>query len=174
MSLISGTDVNFGHTQGRKRLEFSPISGRLPGVERNGTLNRVHKNENIKEGRCPRPRSTSSESQRTAQCLCWSGLMICRQRFRGSARRGSTGWPNWDMNCAAPRRISCGTASTSFGRVTRECITGCSIFFVGKAVVVLSHGLTKEREVPSREIDLAVDRKKKVETNFEQFTFRPE
>ena len=47
-------------------------------------------------------------------------------------------------------------------------------FFVGKAVVVLSHGLTKEREVPSREIDLAVDRKKKVETNFEQFTFRPE
>ena len=47
-------------------------------------------------------------------------------------------------------------------------------FFAGRAVVVLSHGLTKEREVPSREIDLAVDRKKKVETNFEQFTFRPE
>jgi len=46
--------------------------------------------------------------------------------------------------------------------------------FAGRAVVVLSHGLTKEREVPSREIDLAVDRKKKVETNFEQFTFRPE
>ena len=47
-------------------------------------------------------------------------------------------------------------------------------FFAGKAVVVLSHGLTKEREVPRREIDLAIERKKKVETDFEQFTFRPE
>jgi phage-related protein len=47
-------------------------------------------------------------------------------------------------------------------------------FFAGKAVVVVSHGLTKEREVPPREIDLAVERKKKVEANFDQFTFRPE
>jgi len=47
-------------------------------------------------------------------------------------------------------------------------------FFAGKAVVVVSHGLTKEREVPPREIDLAIERKKKVEGNFEQFTFRPE
>lgn len=47
-------------------------------------------------------------------------------------------------------------------------------FFAGKAVVVVSHGLTKEREVPLREIDLAIERKKKVEADFEQFTFRPE
>jgi len=47
-------------------------------------------------------------------------------------------------------------------------------FFAGKAVVVVSHGLTKEREVPPREIDVAVDRKKKVEANFEQFTLKPE
>jgi phage-related protein len=47
-------------------------------------------------------------------------------------------------------------------------------FFAGKAVVVVSHGLTKERKVPPREIDLVIDRKKKVEANFEQFTFRPE
>jgi phage-related protein len=47
-------------------------------------------------------------------------------------------------------------------------------FFAGKAIVVVSHGLTKEREVPKREIDLAVERKKKVEANFDQFTFRPE
>jgi len=32
-------------------------------------------------------------------------------------------------------------------------------FFAGKAVVVLSHGLTKEREVSAREIDRAVERK---------------
>ena len=47
-------------------------------------------------------------------------------------------------------------------------------FFAGKAVVVLSHGLTKEREVPPREIDQAVKRKQMVETDFEKFTFRPE
>ena len=47
-------------------------------------------------------------------------------------------------------------------------------FFSGKAVVVVSHGLTKEREVPSKEIELAVRRKKQVEKNFERCTFRLE
>jgi phage-related protein len=47
-------------------------------------------------------------------------------------------------------------------------------FFSGKAVVVVSHGLTKEREVPPKEIDAAVKRKKQVETNFKQCTFKPE
>jgi phage-related protein len=47
-------------------------------------------------------------------------------------------------------------------------------FFAGKSVVVVSHGLTKEREVPPKEIDLAVKRKKQVEANFKQFTFKPE
>ena len=47
-------------------------------------------------------------------------------------------------------------------------------FFVGRAVVVLSHGLTKERDVPPREINRAMERKKKVETDFKKFAFRPE
>ena len=47
-------------------------------------------------------------------------------------------------------------------------------FFAGKAVVVLSHGLTKERQVPPREIVEAVERKLMVEADFEKFTFRPE
>ena len=47
-------------------------------------------------------------------------------------------------------------------------------FFAGKAVVVVSHGLIKEREVPPRDIDQAIERKKKVKADFEQFTFRPE
>src|ERR1022692_1756179 len=32
-------------------------------------------------------------------------------------------------------------------------------FFHGREAVVVSHGLTKEREVPPREIDLAIQRK---------------
>ena len=47
-------------------------------------------------------------------------------------------------------------------------------FFAGKAVVVVSHGLTKKREVPPREIDQALRRKQLVEADFEKFTFRPE
>ena len=47
-------------------------------------------------------------------------------------------------------------------------------FFAAKAVVVLSHGLTKEPEVPPRDIDQAVQRKQMVEADFEKFTFRPE
>lgn len=47
-------------------------------------------------------------------------------------------------------------------------------FFAGKAVIVVSHGLTKERAVPPREIDTAVKRKKQTGQNFKQHTFRPE
>ena len=47
-------------------------------------------------------------------------------------------------------------------------------FFAGKAVVVVSHGLTKKREVPPREIEQALLRKELVEADFEKFTFRPE
>lgn len=46
-------------------------------------------------------------------------------------------------------------------------------FFAGKSVVVVSHGVTKERELPAKEIDLAVRRKQLVETHFAQFTFKP-
>jgi phage-related protein len=47
-------------------------------------------------------------------------------------------------------------------------------FFAGKSVVVVSHGLTKKREVPPREIDQALRRKQLVEADFGRFTFRPE
>ena len=47
-------------------------------------------------------------------------------------------------------------------------------FFAGHAVVVVSHRLAKERAVPDREIERAIERKRLVETDFEQFTFRPE
>ena len=47
-------------------------------------------------------------------------------------------------------------------------------FFAGRAVVVVSHGLTKERQIPPREIDQAIKRKNLVEAEFDRFTFRPE
>ena len=47
-------------------------------------------------------------------------------------------------------------------------------FFAGKAVVVVTHGVTKEREVPPREIEQAVERKQMVEADFQRFTYKPE
>jgi phage-related protein len=38
-------------------------------------------------------------------------------------------------------------------------------FFHGRIVVVLSHGLVKEREVPSKEVDKAIERKARFEAD---------
>jgi len=46
-------------------------------------------------------------------------------------------------------------------------------FFAGRGIVVLSHGITKEREIPSKEIDRAIRRKQQVETDFKRFTRKP-
>jgi len=43
-------------------------------------------------------------------------------------------------------------------------------FFHGKAVVVLSHGLVKEREVPPKEIDRALQRRRRFEANPKEHT----
>lgn len=46
-------------------------------------------------------------------------------------------------------------------------------FFVGKNVVVLSHGLKKESEVPDAEIDRAIKRKERFEANPAAHTYKP-
>ena len=46
-------------------------------------------------------------------------------------------------------------------------------FFHKQAAVVVSHGLTKERAVPPREIDLAIKRKHKFESDPKRHTFSP-
>lgn len=43
-------------------------------------------------------------------------------------------------------------------------------FFHGKTVAVLAHGLMKERVVPPKEIDRAIERKKKFEANPKRHT----
>lgn len=43
-------------------------------------------------------------------------------------------------------------------------------FFNGKAVAILSHGLVKERAVPPKEIDRALERKKKFEADPKRHT----
>lgn len=45
-------------------------------------------------------------------------------------------------------------------------------FFAGQSTVVLSHGITKEREVPAKEIDVAIKRKERVAADFDRYTFK--
>lgn len=45
-------------------------------------------------------------------------------------------------------------------------------FFHGKTVAVITHGLIKEKRVPDKEIDKAVELKKEFEANPESHTFR--
>lgn len=45
-------------------------------------------------------------------------------------------------------------------------------FFYAQITAVLSHGLAKEREVPSRDIEEAVRRKRRFEANPKQHTYK--
>jgi hypothetical protein len=45
-------------------------------------------------------------------------------------------------------------------------------FFHGREAAILAHGLVKERTVPSKDIELAILRKKKFEHHPERHTFR--
>jgi len=46
-------------------------------------------------------------------------------------------------------------------------------FFAGKNVVVVSHGLTKEGDVPAVEIERAIERKRKFEADPARHTYKP-
>ena len=46
-------------------------------------------------------------------------------------------------------------------------------FFHGTAAIIVSHGLIKEREVPPREIDLAIRRKGQFQASPKRHAYRP-
>ena len=46
-------------------------------------------------------------------------------------------------------------------------------FFHGRTTVVVSHGLVKERRVPPKEIDKAIERKEEFERDIAAHTFKP-
>ena len=46
-------------------------------------------------------------------------------------------------------------------------------FFHGTAAIIVSHGLIKERQVPPREVDLAIRRKEQFEASPKRHAYRP-
>ena len=75
------------------------------------------------------------------------------------------------MNCDGPKRTSCVTEFTSCGSAFEGFITGYSTSFTGGTAAVVSHGLVKERVVPLKEIERAVERKKRFEADPRKHTF---
>lgn len=47
-------------------------------------------------------------------------------------------------------------------------------FFHGTTAAVVSHGIVKEQRVPAKEIDKALERKKRFAADPQRYTFRPE
>lgn len=47
-------------------------------------------------------------------------------------------------------------------------------FFSGRNAVVISHGFSKQREVPESEIKRAIMRKRIVEARFDRYTYKQE
>ena len=95
-----------------------------------------------------------------------SGLINCPSRRGSSALRESADLPNWGADFL---REGVYELRASYQGVHYRIL----YFFAGKSVVVLSHGLTKEREVPNKEIERAIERKKQVEAELERYTFQP-
>lgn len=65
-----------------------------------------------------------------------------------------------------------GAAFTNCGPLARAFTYRILYFFSGKNVIVVSHGIKKEAEVPAVEINRAVERRKKFEANPKAHTFR--
>jgi hypothetical protein len=76
------------------------------------------------------------------------------------------------MNCGGPKRTSCATGSTNCGSVFRGVHHRILYFFHGAIAAVVSHGLVKEQVVPPKEIDRAVEHKKRFEANPPRHTYQ--
>lgn len=76
------------------------------------------------------------------------------------------------MNCGGPKPTSCATEFMNCGSVFEECITGFCTFSMGRLRQWSRTGLVKERVVPPKEIDHAVERKKRFEANPQRHTYQ--
>jgi hypothetical protein len=94
------------------------------------------------------------------------------EKFNLSVLPESVGLRKWVINFTGRRRTTLEMGSLNSGQGIKAFTTEF-YFFSGKAAVVLSHGITKEREVPAKEIDRAIQRREQVKSDFEQYTFQP-
>jgi len=117
---------------------------------------------------CPAPESPST-GRKTDHARSSSGSTSYRRKCRTSATSGWSACARWATNCVGPKRTSCETASTN--RASGGIHHRILYFFHGAVAAVVSHGLAKERAVPPKEIDRAVERKKRFEANPAKHTY---
>ena len=120
------------------------------------------------------PLRLSSIEKKTAASLSWTGWTISQESQERNAWRGSAGSRSWGTSFGVRRPTSYVMASTSSGPAHQRVQYRMLYFFRGKAFVVVSHGLVKEETVPPKEIDRAVERKRKFESDPASRAFRGE
>jgi len=79
-------------------------------------------------------------------------------------------WNDWAVNSGVPWPTFCVTVYVNC--VPRSGTVNYRIlyFFAGSDIVCLSHGITKEKEIPGNEIDVAIQRKKLVIQDSDQYS----
>src|SRR5215467_6008410 len=78
----------------------------------------------------------------------------------------------WGMNCAVRKRIYLRDGIYELRVGLRGMNYRMLYFFHERVAAVLAHGLIKEREVPPREIDEAIRRKRRFELDPERHTYK--
>jgi len=105
--------------------------------------------------------------------LCAGGKRNEVSNFGG----GSGGKDLWEGDGAAKVELTYSTtrninrARPAFGTLVVCIIQGILYFFHGAVAAVVSHGLAKERAVRPKEIDRAVERKRRFEANPSKHTY---
>ena len=119
---------------------------------------------------CPRPESPST-GRKTDHARSSTGSTSYRRKYRTSATSGWSACARWATRLRRPEadflRDGIYELRVSLGGVHHRIL----YFFHGAIAAVVSHGLVKERVVPSKEIDHAVERKKRFEANPAKHTY---
>src|SRR5207245_10738519 len=94
-----------------------------------------------------------------------------RRKCRTSAISDWTDYGKWATNCGGPKPTSWRDGIYEL-RVSLQGVHHRVLyFFHGTVAAVVSRGLVKERVVPPKEIDRAVERKKRFEANPQKHTY---
>lgn len=81
---------------------------------------------------------------------------------------------NWATSSGGQKPISCGDGIYELRVGLQNVNYRILYFFHGRIAAIVSHGLVKEAEVPSKEIERAIERKRNFEKNPKAYTYEEE
>src|SRR5215471_240321 len=102
---------------------------------------------------------------------CSIGWTVFPPKLKINVAFASSGCGIWGMNCAVRKRIYLRDGIYELRVGLRGMNYRMLYFFHERVAAVLAHGVIKEREVPPREIDEAIRRKRRFELDPERHTY---